>query len=99
MRIAATALVTLALCLFAATAVSSQGNPSNDQPFISDVTVLLPYASERESVSKKLTAANGCFKWFAFLHTYVDTKTQDLFFSFFLTQVMLKPSFGEHGSS
>lgn len=75
MRVPTTALATLALCLFAAAVGYSQANPSNDQPFISDVTVLLPYASERESVSKKLTAANGCFKWFASF--YLSSPTQN----------------------
>ena len=36
------------------------------QPAISEVTVLLPFTSEHETVSKVLTARNGCFKWFVF---------------------------------
>ena len=69
-------VVVALLALLAALFTTAQSN-DDGQPVISEVTVLLPFTSEHETVSKTITAKNGCFRWFASsLHHNQQSTTQ-----------------------
>lgn len=59
------AVAALLVALYFALCAAARISDNSGQPAISEVTVLLPFTTEHETVSKVLTAKNGCFRWFA----------------------------------
>ena len=67
------AVAALFVALFFALGATARFGDNNGQPAISEVTVLLPFTSEHETVSKVLTAKNGCFRWFVSICSHSDS--------------------------